>query len=122
MTVYNFYGLVEGSAKSPAGWEFSSEEFGRTPTLNGYPMVLPVLVTSRLVSPKLSAMSQTGTSMPIKPPEWITGRSFVPWAMPKGRVSKPPAEPRTALPVTPCWRENGFYSRSPVSGDTPQDR
>ncbi|HEX3681271.1 MAG TPA: hypothetical protein VHU83_01930, partial [Bryobacteraceae bacterium] len=39
VTVYNFYGLVEGSAKSPAGWEFSSEEFGRTPTLNGYPMV-----------------------------------------------------------------------------------
>jgi hypothetical protein len=32
VTVYNFYGLVEGSAKSPAGWEFSSEEFGRTPT------------------------------------------------------------------------------------------
>ena len=22
VTVYNFYGLVEGSAKSPAGWEF----------------------------------------------------------------------------------------------------
>jgi hypothetical protein len=42
VTVYNFYGLVEGSARSPAGWEFSSEEFGRTPTLNGYPMVLPV--------------------------------------------------------------------------------
>jgi hypothetical protein len=42
VTVYNFYGLVEGSAKSPAGWEFSSEEFGRTPTSNGYPMVLPV--------------------------------------------------------------------------------
>ena len=42
VTVYNFYGLVEGSAKSPTGWEFSSEEFGRTPTLNGYPMVLPV--------------------------------------------------------------------------------
>jgi hypothetical protein len=42
VTVYNFYGLVEGSAKSPAGWEFSSEEFGHTPTLNGYPMVLPV--------------------------------------------------------------------------------
>src|SRR6266481_1040079 len=42
VTVYNFYGLVEGSAKSPAGWEFSSEEFGRTPTLDGYPMVLPV--------------------------------------------------------------------------------
>jgi hypothetical protein len=42
VTVYNFYGLVKGSAKSPAGWEFSSEEFGRTPTLDGYPMVLPV--------------------------------------------------------------------------------
>jgi hypothetical protein len=42
VTVYNFYGFVDGSAKSPAGWEFSSEEFGRTPTLNGYPMVLPV--------------------------------------------------------------------------------
>ena len=41
-TVYNFYGLVDGSAKSPAGWQFSSEEFGRTPTMNGYPMVLPV--------------------------------------------------------------------------------
>ena len=34
--------MVEGSAKSPAGWSFTSEEFGRTPTLNGYPMVLPV--------------------------------------------------------------------------------
>ena len=42
VTVYNFYGLVDGSTKSPPGWEFSSEEFGRTPTLNGYPMVLPV--------------------------------------------------------------------------------
>jgi hypothetical protein len=42
VTIYNFYGLVDGSPKSPAGWEFSSEEFGRTPTLNGYPLVLPV--------------------------------------------------------------------------------
>ena len=42
VTVYNFYGLVDGSAKSPAGWEFSSEEFGRTPTWNGYPAVLPL--------------------------------------------------------------------------------
>ena len=42
VTVYNFYGLVDGSAKSPAGWEFSSEDFGRTPMLDGYPMVLPV--------------------------------------------------------------------------------
>ncbi len=42
VTVYNFYGLVDGSAKAPADWAFSSEEFGRTPMLNGYPMVLPV--------------------------------------------------------------------------------
>ncbi|SDR25103.1 hypothetical protein SAMN05444161_2383 [Rhizobiales bacterium GAS191] len=42
VTVYNFYGMVDGSAKSPAGWEFSSEEFGRTPTLNGYPTVWPL--------------------------------------------------------------------------------
>jgi hypothetical protein len=32
VTVYNFYGLVDGSAKSPARWENSSEEFGRTPS------------------------------------------------------------------------------------------
>ena len=42
VTVYNFYGMVDGSVKSPPGWEFSSEEFGRTPTSNGYPMVLPL--------------------------------------------------------------------------------
>ena len=42
MTIYNFYGLVDGSAKSPEGWELSSEEFGRTPYWNGYPLVLPV--------------------------------------------------------------------------------
>src|ERR1700720_2953950 len=42
VTVYNFYGLIDGSVKSPAGWEFSSEEFGRTPTLDGYPLVLPL--------------------------------------------------------------------------------
>ena len=42
VTIYNFYGLIDGSAKSPAGWAFSSEQFGRTPIMNGYPMVLPV--------------------------------------------------------------------------------
>jgi hypothetical protein len=42
VTVYNFYGLIDGSAKVPAGWEFSSEESGRTPALGGYPLVLPV--------------------------------------------------------------------------------
>ena len=43
MTLYNFYGLIDGSPKSPAGWEFSSYESGRTPILNGYPLVLPVV-------------------------------------------------------------------------------
>jgi hypothetical protein len=42
VTVYNFYGLVDGAVKSPASWEFSSENSGRTPMLNGYPLVLPV--------------------------------------------------------------------------------
>lgn len=42
VTLYNFYGVVEGSVETPEGWEFSSETFGRTPALNGYPRVLPV--------------------------------------------------------------------------------
>jgi hypothetical protein len=42
VTVYNFAGLVSGSIKAPAGWAASSPEFGRTPTKDGYPMVLPV--------------------------------------------------------------------------------
>ena len=42
VTVYNFYGLVDGSAKAPAGWEFSSEASGRTPAMGGYPLVLPL--------------------------------------------------------------------------------
>ena len=42
VTIYNFYGLVDGSAKVPAGWEFSSEASGRTPTMGGSPLVLPL--------------------------------------------------------------------------------
>lgn len=42
VTVYNFGGLVDGSARAPGGWAFSSDEFGRTPTWNGYPVVMPV--------------------------------------------------------------------------------
>jgi hypothetical protein len=42
VTVYNFYGLIDRSAKVPAGWEFSSEESGRTPAMGGYPLVLPL--------------------------------------------------------------------------------
>jgi hypothetical protein len=41
-TIYNFYGLVDGSVKTPDGWKFTSEESGRTPGLGGYPSVLPV--------------------------------------------------------------------------------
>jgi hypothetical protein len=41
ITIYNF-SLVSGSGNSPAGWSFSSEEFGKTPTWNGYPVVGPV--------------------------------------------------------------------------------
>ena len=65
VTLYNFYGLVEGSAKSPAGWTFSSEEFGRTPTLNGYPMVLPVDVPN---TPNLT-WTPTGPVTPGAPIE-----------------------------------------------------
>jgi hypothetical protein len=42
VTIYNFGSLVDGSAKSPSGWGFSSDEFGRTPTWHGYPAVLPI--------------------------------------------------------------------------------
>lgn len=58
LTLHNFYGLVEGSAKSPAGWIFSSEEFSRMPTLNGYPMVLPVDVPN---TPNLTWTPTTAT-------------------------------------------------------------
>jgi hypothetical protein len=57
--LYNFYGLVDGSAKSPAGWEFSSEEFGRTPYLNGYPLVLPVDVPGIYMSTERGVASGT---------------------------------------------------------------
>jgi hypothetical protein len=54
VTVYNFAGLV-GTPKSPAGWAFSSEDFGRTPTWDGYPAVMPVDV------PGLSNLTWTVT-------------------------------------------------------------
>lgn len=31
--IHNFCGFVGGSAKSPAGWSFSSGQFGRAPTI-----------------------------------------------------------------------------------------
>lgn len=57
VTVYNFGGLVDGSARSPAGWSFSSEETGRTPTWNGYPAVLPVDIPS----PSLNNLTWTAS-------------------------------------------------------------
>jgi hypothetical protein len=42
VTVYNFAGLVDGSVKTPAGWQFTSADYGKTPTWNGYPVVMPV--------------------------------------------------------------------------------
>jgi hypothetical protein len=42
VTIYNFYGLVDGSVNTPDGWKFTSEESGRTPGMGGYPLVLPV--------------------------------------------------------------------------------
>ena len=53
VTIYNFYGLVESSPKAPDGWKVTSEEFGRTPAANGYPLVLPLDVpnTPNLTSP-----------------------------------------------------------------------
>jgi hypothetical protein len=66
VTVYNFYGLIDGSAKVPAGWEFSSEESGRTPALNGYPQVLPLDV------PNTPNLTWTVTK-PVAPGEQIDG-------------------------------------------------
>ena len=68
VTIYNFYGFVEGSAKAPAGWTFSSEEFGRTPTANGYPLVLPLDVPN---TPNLTWTAAT----PVKSGSRIDGFS-----------------------------------------------
>jgi hypothetical protein len=42
VTVYNFAGLVSGSAKSPATFAFSSRMYGETPSWDGYAAVLPI--------------------------------------------------------------------------------
>jgi hypothetical protein len=57
VTVYNFAGLIAHSEKSPTAWTFSSEDFGRTPTWNGYPAVLPVDV------PGLNNLTWTANKM-----------------------------------------------------------
>ena len=68
VTIYNFYGLVDGSVKTPDGWKFTSEESGRTPGLGGYPLVLPVDV------PGTTNVTWTATAA-VKPGTEVTGFS-----------------------------------------------
>jgi hypothetical protein len=68
VTIYNFYGLIEGSVRTPDGWQFSSEASGRTPAMGGYPLVLPVDI------PGTSNLTWTATA-PMKSGTEITGFS-----------------------------------------------
>jgi hypothetical protein len=68
VTIYNFYGLVDGSVKTPDGWKFTSEESGRTPDMGGYPLVLPVDI------PGTPNITWTATT-PVKPGTEVTGFS-----------------------------------------------
>jgi hypothetical protein len=69
-TIYNFYGLVDGSVKTPDGWTFTSEATGRTPAMGGYPLVLPMDV------PGTPNLTWTATA-PVKPGAEVTGFSAV---------------------------------------------
>ena len=69
-TIYNFYGLVDGSVKTPDGWTFTSEATGRTPAMGGYPLVLPTDV------PGTPNLTWTATA-PIKPGTEVAGFSAV---------------------------------------------
>jgi hypothetical protein len=69
-TIYNFYGLVDGSAKTPDGWIFTSEASGRTPAMGGYPLVLPTDV------PGTSNLTWTATA-PATPGTEVTGFAAV---------------------------------------------
>jgi hypothetical protein len=68
ITIYNFYGLVDGSVKTPGGWNFTSEESGRTPAMGGYPLVLPVDI------PGTPNITWTATAV-VKPGTEVTGFS-----------------------------------------------
>jgi hypothetical protein len=65
VTIYNFYGLIDGSVKTPDGWKFTSEESGRTPGMGGYPLVLPVDI------PGTPNITWTATA-PVKPGTEVT--------------------------------------------------
>jgi hypothetical protein len=68
VTLYNFYGLIDGSVKTPDGWKFTSEESGRTPGMGGYPLVLPVDI------PGTPNITWTATG-PVKPGTEVIGFS-----------------------------------------------
>jgi hypothetical protein len=70
VTIYNFYGLVDGSVKTPNGWKFTSEESGRTPGMGGYPLVLPMDI------PGTPNITWTVTAV-VKPGTEVTGFSAV---------------------------------------------
>jgi hypothetical protein len=68
VTIYNFYGLVDGSVKTPDGWKFTSEESGRTPSMGAYPLVLPVDI------PGTPNITWTAAAV-VKPGTEVTGFS-----------------------------------------------
>ena len=68
-TIYNFYGLVDGSVNTPDGWKFTSEESGRT-VMGGYPLVLPMDI------PGTPNITWTATAL-VKPGTEVTGFSAV---------------------------------------------
>jgi hypothetical protein len=68
VTIYNFYGFIDGSVKTPDGWQFTSEPSGRTPGIGGYPLVLPIDV------PGTPNLTWTATA-PVKSGGEITGFS-----------------------------------------------
>jgi hypothetical protein len=68
VTIYNFYGLIDASVKTPDGWKFTSEESGRTPAMGGYPLVLPVDI------PGTPNITWTATAV-VKPGTEVTGFS-----------------------------------------------
>jgi hypothetical protein len=68
VTIYNFYGLLDGSVNTPDGWKFTSEDSGRTPGMGGYPLVLPVDI------PGTPNITWTATAV-VKPGTEVTGFS-----------------------------------------------
>jgi hypothetical protein len=69
-TIYNFYGLVDGSVNTPDGWKFTSEESGRTLVMGGYPLVLPMDI------PGTPNITWTATAL-VKPGTEVAGFSAV---------------------------------------------